>query len=1313
MRSIVLLFVLLLLMTPMVFVFDAGSLDDDILPKGKIISEIPSRKVTESHNVGGLWYDDFSDASGIGSLDNIKFLSGGVGINEVIFEDDFEDYSNGESIAASNKWSMHGTYNEISFYGCDIPLTGAPSNNVMKGDNTDRDVHSMILSKTFDLTSGYFETFVATSQIDHSDHAITQIEIIGTTSSTPTGTDRTLRVGFNYGGFAYYTNSWNTITSGLSENTWYKVAISWDCASYTADISIFDTLGTNLGSATNIAMTNSFTSVKRIGLMCGHMANYKLTTNYWDNLFVMDGTIDDSGAITSVQIDKPDDGYWSGLRIDKVEPGESYIELTLLDQDSTPIPTSQYDPFSSDLDLTFLNDLGVTGIKMIATFNAEGMISPFLEGWGVEWNRSKGWSDTFLTDHKIENMHNMDLRNISLMVESNEEEGFAESIRIRKPQGFYWYRLKTNEDFTYPSYVFYEVLDGNTGFPIMNYTNLTGGNIDLMGIDPKDHRELKLKVRARVFGSMGVSIDRWSLEWKVNSKPTADSIIGPSSIYRNNTAAFQVHVMDDDQDIGELDFDIKYKHENDTQYRTDMIDELTFDGVNGTWIFQLNVPMSAVTGNYSFMVSIEDDFGSRVELEYPGYFQILNNIPIPPTFILTPDNPGTMDDLSVQIIEKAIDVESKILFYTYRWFINDLEMEDKRLEDIWGGSEVSLSSSHTMKGEVVRCEVTVSDGENSSIPSFHSTEIGNTGPGKTTEFTSSISIMEDTPSIWDMDLSTMVTDPDGDVLSYSVSGEENMTISVLTNGSLTIIPQDDWFGTEVVSVRISDGSSNFSFNLTVEVIPVNDPPTGWILTPVRDMEIEVGDTLSFSCSAEDIDNSYEEINMSWLINGSQVGEGDEFTYSWLEHGVYFVELWLDDGKSSLEVENRTITVTDPFLSVDVTGYSKNYNALQGNIIFDIVDMEGTVKNVRSEGFGEYDILSIGSVVVGREVWITMEFSSHPIDPTTLGSGSEAFYEVYFVKEEWGEPVYISEHTNPETPDDFIPPEPMRYKVGTYDSLGYLTFGRGELDYGSPQIEDNKIVWKVPIEVLLNSEVEGDDFELFGYVYYSENSLLQVTKCFDTAGKGSNAHVIDKQPEVSDVEETKAPFLLIVIIAMAILFVIIITAVVIVLVLVIKSKKTEGDENIEVTQDRVDQPQSIPDPSLTGGIVNQQPVKSPVNVPYQQAESPQQEPTVKTPQFPTQSTQALQQIQMDQADQAQAAQPRYVDQASMNSPDQVQAYPNQTVEESLITSGSASQVSQEVLDPPKAEDPQGPQGTGDIGESIIEQQPPSEENIDTA
>ena len=622
-------------------------------------SDAPSRIVKESDNIGGLWYDDFSDTTGIAVNDNLKIFDEGVGLNELVFEDDFEDYDNDESIADSNEWTMHGTYNEISFRGCDNPLTGAPSSNVMKGYNSDSYTHSMLLTSTFNLQKGYFETWVSTSQIDHSDHAITQVYLFGTTSSSPSATDRALRVGFNYGGFAYYTNSWTVITTGLSEDTWYRITISWDCSPYTADISIYDRQGVQLGSVSDVSMVNAFSSVRRVGLMCGHMANYELTTNYWDELVIIDVPDTEKGALTSVRIDKPDDGYWSALRIDKKEPGVSTLEITLLDQYSSPISGSLYDPLASDMDITFLNDLDVTGLVLIGTFTPDGLKSPFLEGWGVDWNMSGGWSDTFLTDHKIDSMNNMEVKDLSMVVQSDTEEGTAESVRISKPRGFYWYRLRTVQDLAYPSYAFYDVLDGTSGSPIKGFTNLTGGTIDITGIDPVEHRIIKLRVRARTFGSMIVAINRWSLEWRANSDPVVNSITGPSSIYRNNTATFWISAVDVDQVPGKLVVDVRYKHEDDTAYREEMIDGPAFDRDNLTWNFNMTVPNSAITGNYSFKVSVEDDFGSRVEAEFQDRLRIQNNVPTPPEFVLIPEEPGTGDGIDVLITEPGCHPRSR------------------------------------------------------------------------------------------------------------------------------------------------------------------------------------------------------------------------------------------------------------------------------------------------------------------------------------------------------------------------------------------------------------------------------------------------------------------------------------------------------------------------------------------------------------------------------------------------------------------------------------------------------------------------------
>ncbi len=82
---------------------------------------------------------------------------------------------------------------------------------------------------------------------------------------------------------------------------------------------------------------------------------------------------------------------------------------------------------------------------------------------------------------------------------------------------------------------------------------------------------------------------------------------------------------------------------------------------------------------------------------------------------------------------------------------------------------------------------------------------------------------EDTP-VW-LNFSGRAEDDDGDSLTWSAEEIENCMLSWDESGlNLTVTPDENWFGILEIPVKVSDGTVNPEWILTVNVTPVNDMP---------------------------------------------------------------------------------------------------------------------------------------------------------------------------------------------------------------------------------------------------------------------------------------------------------------------------------------------------------------------------------------------------------------------------------------------------------------------------------------------------------
>ena len=85
-----------------------------------------------------------------------------------------------------------------------------------------------------------------------------------------------------------------------------------------------------------------------------------------------------------------------------------------------------------------------------------------------------------------------------------------------------------------------------------------------------------------------------------------------------------------------------------------------------------------------------------------------------------------------------------------------------------------------------------------------------------------------------MTLELSASDIDSNDLTFSATnGDSDITVDGTT---LTITPPANYFGSEDVTVTVSDGELEDSTTFTLTVTPVNDAPI--VLNPVEDMEVD-------------------------------------------------------------------------------------------------------------------------------------------------------------------------------------------------------------------------------------------------------------------------------------------------------------------------------------------------------------------------------------------------------------------------------------------------------------------------------------------
>ena len=102
-----------------------------------------------------------------------------------------------------------------------------------------------------------------------------------------------------------------------------------------------------------------------------------------------------NASLTSTLISLPVDMNWSTASVAKSESPNTRINVSIIDNATNQTITGFDNITSRNIDLTPLNELAITSIRLLASFHSNGSATPSLDSWGVEWNADNTWRDSF------------------------------------------------------------------------------------------------------------------------------------------------------------------------------------------------------------------------------------------------------------------------------------------------------------------------------------------------------------------------------------------------------------------------------------------------------------------------------------------------------------------------------------------------------------------------------------------------------------------------------------------------------------------------------------------------------------------------------------------------------------------------------------------------------------------------------------------------------------------------------------------------------------------------------------------------------
>jgi hypothetical protein len=294
---------------------------------------------------------------------------------------------------------------------------------------------------------------------------------------------------------------------------------------------------------------------------------------------------------------------------------------------------------------------------------------------------------------------------------------------------------------------------------------------------------------------------------------------------------------------------------------------------------------------------------------------VKNNVPLAPILELLPIGPGTGDNIQVNVTESE-DVETTLSFlkFWYYWYKDDNYMAEYE-------NKTSVSYTSTTKGETWRCVVYPFDDIDIGPPGQAEITILNSPPELKSPL-GSLTLNEDGFDNTSIKLNVNFIDIDDDNLIFAASGQEKVEVNIdPVTGYVSLKPEANWFGTEKIMFSASDTEYKINDNLTVTVLPQNDPPV-----------LKKAGNINVSSTEEVLNISVNEGNWLNLEFTAEDIDGDTVTYSTnrtdREDDDDILEFNLDKNLLKFKPRNDHVGSIPVKLSIsDSNGSIVNYNVM--------------------------------------------------------------------------------------------------------------------------------------------------------------------------------------------------------------------------------------------------------------------------------------------------------------------------------------------------------------------------------------------------
>jgi hypothetical protein len=600
------------------------------------------------------------------------------------------------------------------------------------------------------------------------------------------------------------------------------------------------------------------------------------------------------GTIISEPIPIPNNMYWDTLIINKTEPANTYLNISVLDAISTePIP-NYTDLTGSTIDLSSLDPRTYPALKLQGTFESKGITTPILHDWSVNWteNIAPRLLDVEIPASVFRTNSAKICINLSDLEDS--EKNLTLVIKYRSPSGVSW---ETN-CLTDPYYAnehwictFTPPKDAVLG----DYSFMITVNDSYQYLNITTHHDL--------------------IEVLNNIPTTPDVYISP--ILPRTDDVIKV-TAENSTDIETLDTQIRY------WYRWYKNDSYLSDFDNDTLIHNSNTLKSET---WQCLVYPFDGDG----LGLPGDAEVtIQNSP--PMLVEGFTYFEMYEDSSVSFDDKLMtmfsDPDHDSLVFTSTGSNNikvGIIPENGTITftpiSDWFGRETITFYANDTESKAATETVGVEVKPVNDLPRI--VQVGNQFV-KEDKSELGFSVLQDD---W-LNLSIVVEDIDGDVerglILYLVNITQNNNLYLsISDKQLIFHPGNADIGKHFLNISITDNNETpivyISQNICIDVININDPPSVSILSPTFGKEFLETEDINFTCQVDDPDlllpNSIERFTYLWTSNLTgldAIGVNEQFIISnrTLRPGYYNITVMVKDRAGKTAFDNVEIVIKE-------------------------------------------------------------------------------------------------------------------------------------------------------------------------------------------------------------------------------------------------------------------------------------------------------------------------------------------------------------------------------------------------------------------